>query len=108
MDPLEQEFRILEVSHDRGRATERGGERGTASARFIDDVLFGYATIESVVAAMRDLHDLTKEALESRARDAAPQTASGEVDVTSLNSPQVAPRAVIMHTKSARYQIDRK
>ena len=106
MDPLEDDFRILEVSHDRGLATERRGEQGTASARFIHDVLYGYATIESVVAATRDLHDLTKAAFESRSGDAPQHADPSEVEVVSLELPQLERPAVVMAAKNARYRIE--
>lgn len=106
-DPLEEDFLVLEVSHESGFSTERLGERGTASARFIDEVMFGYATIESVVAAMRELHDLTKAALESRPTEVPSQYAPKAVAVESHELRPFERPAVLMDTKNARYRIDR-
>lgn len=105
-DPLEEDFRILEVSHDHGFSIERGGERGTASRRFINEVMFGYATIESVVAGLRELHDLTKTALESRAQGEPTQPDPKAIVVESLELALLDQPAVVMETNGARYRID--
>lgn len=103
-DPLEEGFQVLAVSHASGFSTERHGERGTAASRFIDDALFGYATIESVVSAMRELHDLAKIALQSQTKPPAPKA----LGASAIQSEQLEPFSnpvAIMDTKEARYKI---
>jgi len=107
-DPLEDDFRILEVSRDHGFSTQRGEERGSASARFIDEVVFGYATIESVVAALRELHDLLKSAFESGADEEPPKADAEGIIVAPLGgSGPIERPGVVVDTKGARYRIDR-
>lgn len=104
-DPLEEGFRVREVSHDRGFSTERNGEHGTASTRWIDDVMFGYATIESAVAALREMHDLTKAALDGLDRE-PPSIHPEAAQVESHELSFFEQPAVVLETKDARYKID--
>lgn len=107
-DHLEEDFRILEVSQDHGFSIERNGERGCASQRFINEVMFGYATIESVVAAIRELHDLSKTALESHKHVELTQPDPRELVVKPLGLDTCDQPAVVLETKNARYRIDRQ
>jgi hypothetical protein len=105
-DPLEDNFRVLNVSPDSGFSTDRDGEKGTASVRFINDVLFGYATIESTVAALREMHDLTRSALDDCAeRPPQPGPVASPVEDRRLDLCEHP--AVILETKDARFRIVR-
>jgi len=104
-DPLEEDFRVLDFSYERGFVTKRRGERGTASPRFINDVMFGYATIESAVSALREMHDLTKAALDAQAGKPSPASPKAtKIDSRGLDFSEQP--AVVLETKDARYKID--
>lgn len=105
-DPLEDDFRVLNVSPVSGFSTDRGGEKGTASVRFINDVLFGYATIESTVAALREMHDLTRSELDvwtEKPTQPSPIASAVEDRQRDLCEQPV----VILETKDARFRIAR-
>jgi hypothetical protein len=105
-DPLEDDFRVLNVSLDSGLSTDRDGEKGTASVRFIDNVLFGYATIESTVAALREMHDLTRSELHGWAEE-PPQPSPIASAVEDRRLDLCEQPAVILETRDARFRIAR-
>lgn len=106
---IEDDFRVVDVDVTSGIRTERRGEGGKASARFINEALYGYAAIESVVAALRDLHDLTMAALTEPSSEAACRTDDRTgVEIVPLESPSLDKPAVVMDTKDSRYRIERK
>lgn len=105
-DPVEEGFRVLSASYDHGFLTDRSGERGTASVRFIYDVMFGYATIESTIAALREMHDLTKTAIEGLRGELPPQASPIAIECQGLNLHQHP--ASILETRDARFRIVRE
>jgi hypothetical protein len=105
-DPLEDGFRILDVSCESGFSTDRDGEQGTASCRFINDVLFGYATIESTVAALREMHDLSRSANDNL-REMLPQPSPIASGIECPRLDLCKQPSVILETKDARFRIVR-
>jgi hypothetical protein len=104
-DRLEDDFRVLDVSLDRGLSTERHGQKGVASVRFVNDVLYGYATIESAVAALREMHDLTKAALDGL--EGQPTSPSPEPTLIEQHGVDFFERpTVLLEAKNARYKIE--
>lgn len=105
-DPLEDDFRVMNVSPDSGFSTYRDGKKGTASVRFINEVLFGYATIESTVAALREMHDLTTSAIDDWTEN-PPQPSPIASAVEDGRQDLCEQPAVILETKDARFSIVR-